>query len=207
MNFYKAIGLGMAAIVLVACGTQGNVNQEPMSKTKITVPEKDPKITAAEQLAFVLCKKKQGNYKTHHDKDMRKVLSAHNIDNSLLDSDEVKTQVQKYIDDGACDFYAEYDRVGDLVPKQGEGKAQFKNLIGWEREVVVAMSEGECKTQFGEFGNQERENYVMKKLDKISYPSDLGEDEMVVKLKTNLPAVFWLIMEKTKNKNCSWMPE
>jgi hypothetical protein len=206
MNFWKATGLGAAVIVLVACGMQGPTKQESNSQTKQTEIKKDPKITSAEQLSFILCKKKQGQYMAYHDSDMRKVLASKNIDASILNSGEVKALAQKYVDDGSCDFYAAYDRIWDIVPKEGEGKTQFNDLVGWKREVVVVMSEGECKTQLGEFNNEERENYILTGLEKISYPSDLAEDEMSGMIQSNLPSILWLTREKKRNKNCSWMP-
>ena len=209
MKLFKVAGLGLVAIVAVVGFKieQGYAKHEILPKRQPIETKKDPIIIAADQLTFVLCKKKQGQYKSYHDEDMRKVLSIYNIDNALLMTNSVKNLAQKYIDNGTCDMYTKYDRIGDMVPKKGEGESQFKNLVDWKREVVLVVAEAECKTQLGEFTSQERENYVMSKLEEVFFPNDLMEDDMQAMITENLPAFLWLTFAKKNNGNCLWMPE
>ena len=69
------------------------------------------------------------------------------------------------------------------------------------------MSEGECKTQLGEFNTKERDRYVMAKLEQVAYPLDTSEDDMKTLINENIKATVWLALEKKNNGNCLWMPE
>ena len=207
MNLYKTAGLGLVALFTVeSVQAQGHLRYEPIASSPSIETKKDSAITAAEQLSFVLCKKQQGQYKNYHDRDLREVLSAYGIDHSILDTGKVKSLTQKYIEDGVCDYFADYSRVMDLAPKAGEGEMQFKKLTGWKREVVAAFSEGECKAHLGGLSNQERENYLLSRLDQVSYPSGVSEGDVESVFKANIKAVVWLGSEKITNRNCLWMP-
>ena len=178
----------------------------PSHAQQITT-EKDPKIIAAEQLSFVLCKEKEGRYKAHHDKDMRKVLDAYGINTSILENKNVKLLAQKYVNDGACSFFNSYSRIGEMATAmQQKGESIFKTSYGWQREVIYIMAEGECRTQSGEFSNQERENFFISQIEKLTFPENLSEEEFTSTLRKNVPAVAWLASERKKHKDCSWKP-
>ena len=207
MNLYKAATIVMVAFLMVEpARAQGHLKHEPIASSPSVETNKDTSITAAEQLSFVLCKKQQGQYKSYHDRDMREVLSVYGIDDSILGTEKVKSLTRKYIEDGVCDYFADYNRIADLVPKAGEGEMQFKKLTGWKREIVAAFSEGECKVHLSGLSNQERENYLLSRLDQVLYPSGVSEGEVESVFKANIKAIVWLGSEKITNRNCLWMP-
>ena len=211
MKLFKATRLGLIAVVAVAGFTiaQGHTKNRLLTERQQIETKKDPKVIAAEQLAFVSCKKKGGKYKSYHGEDMKKVLSAHGIESSLLNTKEVKNLAQKYIDGGKCDMLESlgWDRIWDGVPKKGEGESQFKNLVGWEREVAAVMAEADRKRKLGEFNYQERDSYTNSKLKKIVFPNDMTQNELQTTIAKNIPSAFWLVRGKVNKKNCLWMPE
>ena len=203
----KAAGIILVAFLMVEpARAKGHLKHETIASSPSVKTNKDTSITAAEQLSFVLCKKQQGQYKNYHDRDMRQVLSVYGIDDSILGTEKVKSLTRKYIEDGVCDYFADYNRIADLVPKAGEGEMQFEKLNGWERELIVVFSEAECKTSLGGLSNQERENYLLRRLDQVSYPSGISEDDVERVFKANLKAAIWLGHKKITNRNCLWMP-
>ena len=169
--------------------------------------EKDPKIIAAEQLSFILCKENEGEYNAHHDKDMRKILDIYGINASIIEDKDVKSLAQKYVSDGACNVYSSYNRIGDMATAtQQKGESQFKASSGWRREVIYIMAEAECRTQKGEFSNKERENFVSSQIEKLSFPESLSLKEFTSSIQENMPAIIWLAFERKKYKYCSWKP-
>ena len=203
----KAAGIILVAFLMVEpARAKGHLKHETIASSPSVKTNKDTSITAAEQLSFVLCKKQQGQYKNYHDRDMREVLSVYGIDDSILGTGKVKSLTQKYIEDGVCDFFAGYNRIVDMAPKAGEGEMQFEKLTGWRRQLVVAFSEAECKANLDRLSNQERENYLVNRLNQVSFPNGVSEDELELTLKANVQAVIWLGREKIANRNCLWMP-
>ena len=207
MKSCKAAGIMLVAFFMVeSVQAQAHLKHEPIASSPSIETNKDPAITAAEQLSFVLCKKQQGQYKDYHDGDMREVLSVYGIDDSILGTDKVKSLTQKYIEDGVCDYFADSNRIFDLAPKAGEGEMQFEKLTGWNRELIVVFSEVECKANLDGLSNQERENHLLRRLGQVSYPSGVSEDDVEHVLKANLKAAIWLGSKKIANRNCLWMP-
>ena len=207
MNLYKAAGIILAAFFMAEpTQAQAHLKNELIASSPSIETNKDPAVIAAEQMSFVLCKKQQGQYKNYHDKDMREVLSVYGIDDSILGTAKVKSLTRKYVEDGVCDFFAGYNRIVDMAPKAGEGEMQFEKLTGWKRQLVVAFSEAECKANLDRLSNQERENYLVNRLNQVSFPNGVSEDELELTLKANLQAVIWLGREKIANRNCLWMP-
>ena len=199
-----AAGILLGAFVVF---THDYSNHVLPSHAQQIATEKDPKIIAAEQLSFVLCQEKEGRYKAHHDKDMRRVLDAYGINKSILEHKDVKLLAQKYVDEGACRFYSPYKRIGDMATAtQQKGESQFKASSGWRREVIFIMAEGECRTQKGEFRNKERENFVSSQIEKLSFPESLSIEEFTSSIQENTPAIIWLALKRKKYKDCSWKP-
>ena len=56
----------------------------------------------------------------------------------MLDTDEVKNAVQRYVEVGACQYVTNIDRVTDFAAyiDTNNGESQFKNLLDWERELA-----------------------------------------------------------------------
>ena len=205
MKFFKITGLIIAVAVVSAGARLIKQHVEQYSQAHIIKTKKDPNLTSAEQLSFVLCKKRQGSFNKSHINDMYNVLQRFGIDRSILETEKVKAMAQEFVDDGVCDFYASYKSIGDMIPKKGEGESQFNELTGWERSYIKILAEGECRTQTGTLKAQDRESFLIDKLEKITLPENIGQDDAERLIKEKMPAILWLSKEKLRFNDCQWM--
>lgn len=205
MKFFKISGLIIAAAALSAGVKLLEEHVRQNANSQVIQTEKDPNITAAEQLSFVLCKKRDGGFTNSHLQDMHYVLKRYGINRSILEKQKVKAMAQEFIDNGSCEFYASYKRIGDMIPEEGEGELKFKSLNGWKREYIKILAEGECRTRTGKLDVRGRESFLVKRLEKIDIPENIGQDDAERVVKENLSAIVWLAAQKVKFKDCEWM--
>ena len=202
--------VGLIALCIAANTALKFIQAKTESLVGTIKTKKSPSLIAAEQLAFIECKKKDGAYKEKHGKDLNFVLKRYGIDRSILDSDAVKSASRKMIEGGACEFMRSYDSLEDAVTMMREGRANgpssFKKLKGWQFQVVDAIAEAECKTSLGQLDGDGRNIYLEKRLGKINTPPELTEKDFVSFIQKSMPTVLWLAEERSKNKLCDYMP-
>ena len=169
--------------------------------------KKDPVITAAEQLTFVLCKKQSGDYRSQHTADMNQVLEFHKINPATLKAKPVTDLARANMDNGSCEFYEGVDRVFDLAKGVSDAAPGYGKLRGWQRALVGILAEAECRTREGKLDNAGREQFVVSAIEGDQQFSAVSEDEFASFIKTNTAQIVWLGHEKIKNGSCSYLPK
>ncbi|MDC0310455.1 hypothetical protein OAL66_01825 [bacterium] len=178
---------------------------------KTGINQKDPEITASEQLTFVECKKLSGDFEERHREDMMKILKFFNVDSRILETQRIKDLVQADIDKGVCDYYSEVDSVFDLGRQMKEQEASaaktYSGFTGWKLATMDIFAEGECRTIRGEFTLEERADFVENEVAaKDSLFVGVSPENLQEALMNNLGVMAWLIEEKRKVNDCGFIP-
>jgi hypothetical protein len=176
--------------------------------SEIIKTQKNPNLTASEQYTFVECKKKNGKYNDYHRKDMLSVLSKHGISPNILETQRVKELVKQQIENGACDFFSDHDRITDTVANIQASDSSYRKLSGWKLYTINMYAEAECKLSTGEISSrEEQESLLNQRLStNESKFSEVDEAEFMSFIKANTSTMAWLTLQKKSKKDCSYEP-
>lgn len=206
MKFTPQIRIAIGAISLFVL-LQGVRTLQGASKEPIKT-QKDPNITASEQYAFVECKRRSGEYKDYHHKDMMGVLNAYGIPESILQTQKVKDLANRQIESGGCDFYSGYDRINDMVGKIQSAEGSYRKLSGWQLYTINMYAEAECMISTGELSTrQEQEKLIGEKItENESLFEGVDEKQFTRFVKDNVSTMAWLTQQKKSKRDCSYKP-
>jgi len=197
------LAIGAVSIVVLWEGVRSLQAPSEIIKT-----QKDPNLIAAEQYAFVECKKKNGEYDDYHRKDMLLILGKYGISPNKLETQKVKELVKREIESGACDFFSDYDRITDMVAKMQDSESSYRKLSGWKLYTINMYAEAECKMSTGEISSRKEQESLLNQrlLKNESMFSEVDEAEFMSFIKANISTMAWLAGQKKSMKDCSYEP-
>ena len=170
-------------------------------------PAGDKFVAAAQQIAFVECKKMSNKAEPRHEEQMLEIFKFYNIDRQVIDSPRTRELVDKFINDGYCELTADWDSIQQIGKDVlNTGKSQYSKLTAWQKSMANIMATAECKLKFGQFSAEGRESYVLTNLENMSWPVDVQEEDVEKFVKTSMPVIAWLAIQKTKEQDCSYSP-
>lgn len=214
------IGIGVVVgIPLVFIGTQAVVKSlnvsngsekwnEPNSKI---IPSGDIEVEAAQQILFVKCKENSGDLRDDHIATMKTVFKNRGLDyDALSKSERVNKLVDKFIEDGSCDFMGRFDSVQEMVGDTQSYSEIYSKLPSWQKKFAQLMAEGECKLRLKLLTVEGREQHWLNGIEGISddeFP-DLTEKEATEKFASPeyIQSTMFLALHKIKAGDCSSLP-
>ena len=165
-------------------------------------------------MLFVECKRRLGQLKQSHIDELNQLLQAKGLTQQakqILNSHETKSWINKMIETGTCQEFRQANSIKEAADYfssfLNRAEVTYFRFDNWQKQLANVFATAECKIRKGELKPKNREKFISKNYEKITWPPKLPQSEVDEFFSDkNLAAIGWLTVQKTSRGICRYEP-